>query len=91
MKLLLIKLSKVLLKLALDEGLKRGLPLIYKRLDAQMPLLIANNASPQQVQGAIASAISSVTNHRVTQSQLQAIIGLYDPIAAARNMLASRR
>ena len=38
MKSLLVRLSKVLLRFALDEGLRRSLPEIYKRLDVEVPV-----------------------------------------------------
>lgn len=87
MKPFLIRLSKALLRLALDEGLKRVLPRVYKQLDAEVPLLMYNNATPAQVQGAIASAISNATGRRASASQIEAVIGLYDPVKAAINRL----
>ena len=91
MNALLISLSKRLLLLALDEAVRRSLPAIYKRLDAQLPLLITNNAPPGIVRGIIASAINDATGKRVKQDQVAAVIGLYDPVEAARNMLMNRR
>jgi hypothetical protein len=87
MKPFLIRLSKVLLRFALDEGLKRALPRVYKQLDAEVPVLMFNNAAPSQVQGAIASAISNATGRRASASQIEAVIGLYDPVKAALNRL----
>lgn len=90
MKSLILKIAKYLLKLALDEAVRKGLPEIYKRLDAEMPLLIANNAPPPAVKGAIGAAISGATNKRSTQEQIDAVIALYDPVKAARNTLRQR-
>jgi hypothetical protein len=87
MKPFLIRLAKALLKVALDEGLRRGLPTVYKQLDAEVPLLLYNNAPPSSVQGAVASAISTATGHRASASQIEAVIGLYDPVKAALNRL----
>jgi hypothetical protein len=87
MKSFLIRLAKALLKVALDEGLRHGLPTVYKQLDAEVPLLLSNNAPPSSVQGAIASAISNATGHRATPTQIEAVIGLYDPVKAAINRL----
>lgn len=83
MKSLLIRLSKVLLRFALDEGLRRSLPEIYKRLDAEVPVLLFNNAPASSVQGSIASAIADATGHRASAAQVEAVISLYDPVKAA--------
>jgi len=83
MKPFLIRLSKALLRLALDEGLRRSLPEIYKRLDSEVPTLLFNNAPSTSVQGSIASAIADATGQRASTAQIQAVIGLYDPVKAA--------
>lgn len=87
MKPFLIRLGKALLKIGLDEGLRRALPTVYKQLDAEVPVLLYNNAPPSSIQGAIAGAISSATGHRASSSQIEAVIGLYDPVKAAFNRL----
>lgn len=83
MKSLLVRLSKVLLRFALDEGLRRSLPEIYKRLDVEVPVLLFNNAPAASVEGSIASAIADATGHRASSSQVEAVISLYDPVKAA--------
>lgn len=83
MKPLLLRLSKVLLRFALDEGLRRSLPEIYKRLDAEVPVLLFNNAPSSSVQGSIASAIADATGQRASAAQVEAVISLYDPVKAA--------
>lgn len=87
MKSFLITLAKTLLKATLDETLRRGLPEIYKRLDAEVPLLLCNGAPPAKVAGTVASAIADVSGNRATADQVAAIIGLYDPIRAAARSL----
>lgn len=83
MKAFFLRLSKVLLRFAVDEGLRRSLPEIYKRLDAEVPVLLFNNAPASSVQGSIASAIADATGHRASAAQIEAVIGLYDPVKAA--------
>lgn len=83
MRSLLIRLSKILLRFAFDEGLRRSLPEIYKRLDAEVPVLLVNKAPAASVQGSIASAIADATGQRASTSQIEAVISLYDPIKAA--------
>ncbi len=88
MKSFLIDLAKVLLRAALTETVRRGLPEIYKRLDAEIPVLLHNNAPASSVAGAVASAIADVSGKKASKSQVEAILGLYDPIrAAARSLL----
>lgn len=87
MKPFLIRLAKALLKLALDEGLRSVLPRVYRQLDAEVPLLLYNNAAPDKVKGAVASAISNATGHRASSNQVEAVLGLYDPVKAALNRL----
>ena len=85
MKTLLIYLAKALLKASLDAALKRAMPEIYKRLDGELPLLLANRVPPSVVKGVIASAVSDSIGKRANPAQVSAIAALYDPIAAAIN------
>lgn len=87
MKPFLITLAKALLRTALTEAVRRGLPEIYKRLDSEVPLLLTNNAPPAKVTGVVASAIADVSGKRATADQIAAVIGLYDPIRAAARSL----
>lgn len=87
MKSLLIRLAKVLLKLAMDETLRRALPKIYDRLDAELPQVLSMKPAPIVVESVVAQAIASATDHRATETQIQAVLGLYDPMRAAlRNL-----
>lgn len=79
----LIRLAKLLLRLAMDRALLKVLPEVYRRLDADMPQVLSVKAAPIVVESVVAQAISSATNHRASETQIQAVIGLYDPIAAA--------
>jgi hypothetical protein len=83
MKKFLIKLSKLLLRLAMDEALRRVLPKVYEQLDADLPQVLSLNPAPVVVESVIAQAISQATNERATIDQIQAVIGLYDPMRAA--------
>lgn len=87
MKTFLIRLAKVLLKLAMDEALRRALPKVYERLDADLPQVLSMNPAPLVVESVVAQAISAATNHRATETQIEAVLGLYDPMRAAlRNL-----
>ena len=81
MKALLIRIAKALLKLALDETLRRGLPRVYGQLDATMPQPLA----PRAVEQRFAHAIANATGGKVTPQMVEIVGLLYDPIKAAIN------
>jgi hypothetical protein len=83
MKSFLIRLSKRLLRMAMDEALRRALPKVYAQLDADLPQVLSINPAPIVVESVIAQAIAQATNERATVDQIQAVIGLYDPMRAA--------
>jgi hypothetical protein len=83
MKHLLIRLAKVLLKLAMDKALEQALPKIYKQLDAEVPKLLMNQAPPSVVQSAISSAIVKSTGGKLNKDMLDLVVLAYDPIKAA--------
>jgi hypothetical protein len=82
MKTLLVELGRILMRLALDRAVRKGLPLIYKRLDVELPNLLLTG-TPQQVKSEIAGAITATTHKIPDQSQIDAVIGLYSPVAGA--------
>lgn len=87
MKTLLIRLAKVLLKLAMDEALRRALPKVYERLDSDLPQVLSMKPAPLVVESVVAQAISAAIDHRATETQIEAVLGLYDPMRAAlRNL-----
>lgn len=69
----------------MDAALRRSLPLIFGRLDAELPLLLSHKAPPARVEGTVASAIADALGKRATLDQVQAVVALYDPIRAAAN------
>lgn len=85
---LLVRLGRIFLKLALDKAIRVALPKIYERLDLEMPQLL-ESANPNQMTNAVGTAIAVATNGKVavTGDQIQAVVGLYSPIAATvRNL-----
>jgi hypothetical protein len=87
MKSLLIKISKLLLKLAMDEALRRVLPKVYAQLDAELPQVLEMKPAPIVVESVVAQSIAQATGNRASAAQIEAVIGLYDPIKAAlRNL-----
>lgn len=87
MKAFLVRLSKVLLKLAMDEALRRSLPKVYARLDEDLPQVLSLKPVPVVIESVVAQAIAAATDNRATETQIQAVLGLYDPMRAAlRNL-----
>lgn len=84
-------LARWLVVRTLRPDVRRNLPSIYRRLDAELLLLMANNAPPGKIQGAIAGAISAATGRRAGADQVAALVMLYDPMMAARNNILHRR
>ena len=87
MKFLLIELAKLLLKAAMDKALRKALPKVYAQLDSDLPQVLSMNPVPIVVESVVAQSIAQATGDRATVDQIQAVIGLYDPIQAAlRNL-----
>ena len=83
MSALLIRVAKLLLRLAMEESMRRVLPKIYDRLDQDLPQVLNMKPKPVVVESVVAQAISAATDKRATMDQIEAVIGLYDPIKAA--------
>jgi hypothetical protein len=79
MKAFLIRLAKAILKMAMDETLRRGLPKIYKQLDVEMPQTLTARAVEQK----FAHAIANATGNKVSRETIELVSLLYDPIKAA--------
>ena len=90
MKPLLIRTAKLLLRLAMDRALVQALPKVYERLDADLPQVLSVNPAPIVVESVIAQSIAAATKRRATDAQIQAVVGLYDPIAAALRNIKKR-
>jgi len=87
MKFVLIELAKLLLKMAMDKALRKALPKVYAQLDSDLPQVLSMNPAPIVVESVVAQSIAQATGDRATVNQIQAVIGLYDPIQAAlRNL-----
>lgn len=81
----LAKVARWLLLLALDKGLRKALPAIYKRLDAELPFWLRQNVSPNNVEGLIAQAASDALGRSPAPYELSLVRLLYDPVAAVAN------
>jgi hypothetical protein len=82
-----LEIGRALLKLAVDRALRRELPQIFARLDLELPFLLINHAKPLEVQAVVTDAIEEKLGRVATPVQIQAVLGLYDPVMAAiRNL-----
>jgi hypothetical protein len=77
-RIIALELSRTLLKLAMDRALRKELPAIFKRLDLELPYLLAHKASPAQVQAVITSAIEEKIGHVATPTQVDIVLALHD-------------
>jgi hypothetical protein len=78
-----LELGRTLLKLAVDRALRKELPAIFARLDMELPFMLINHAKAIEVQVAVTDAIEEKIGHKATATQVNAILGLYDPVKAA--------
>ena len=83
---LLLRLGKACIRWSLDADVRDDLRTIYARLDGEIPFLL-KQAGPMQMTGSIGSAIADVTGHKATSARIDAVIALYNPVAATlRNL-----
>jgi hypothetical protein len=78
-----LEIGRALLKLAVDRALRKELPQIFARLDLELPFLLINHAKPLEVQAVVTDAIEEKLGRVATPTQIQAVLGLYDPVKAA--------
>lgn len=72
---------KPLAKAAIDRPLRRALPYVYERLDAEMPTLL-RTADPEVMAAEIAASIAQATGNPATARQIEQVVSLYSPIKA---------
>ena len=81
----LLALADVLVKMALERGVKKALPAIFRRLDDELPTWLSEHLDSNAISGRIAQAIADAIGKPVSGEQVAAIVTLYDPrIAAAK-------
>ena len=71
----------------IQRSTQRFLPAVFSRLDDVMPRLLAE-ATPEQMTGEIASAITAATGQPATAQQIEQVVKLYNPIKAALRNVA---
>ena len=82
-----LELGRVMLRLAVDRALRRELPRIFAQLDIELPFMLINHAKPLEVQAVVTDVIEEKLGRTATATQIQTVLGLYDPVKAAiRNL-----
>jgi hypothetical protein len=86
MKAILIAISRIFLKAAVDRALMEALPKIYEKLDTRIPTALFNRASPVIVKSEIEYTIGQITRKPVTEDMVALVVALYDPIQNAKRI-----
>ena len=84
-------LARHLLRLAIGPHLRRALPLVYSRLDSELPYWFRFGVSARQVEGVLAQATSDALGRSPAPYELALVRLLYDPVAAAAALTLLRR
>jgi hypothetical protein len=77
-----LEVSRVLLRLAVDRALRKELPQIFAKLDVKLPPMLVNHAKPLEVQAVVTDIIEEKIGGIATATQINAVLGLYDPVKA---------
>lgn len=83
MKGLFVQLAKVLLRFALDKAVREALPKIYEKLDISVPIAIVNGAPPAVVESEISYLAKKFSNGQVSDTTIEALALLYNPVKNA--------
>ena len=82
-----LEIGRALLKLAVDRALRKELPHIFAKLDMELPFMLINHAKPIEMQAVVTDVIEEKLGRVATATQIQTVLGLYDPVKAAiRNL-----
>lgn len=87
---IVLRVATRLLMAALDQAFKSALPAIYRRLDSELPYWLQQPAAARNVEHAIAQATSDALGRSPKPFELNLVRLLYDPVAAAQNLVTIR-
>ena len=85
-----LQVGRFLLSMAVDRALRNELPMIFARLDLELPFMLINNAKPLTVQAAVTNIIEEKLTRTATATQVSAVLALYDPVKAALKNVINR-
>ena len=85
-----LQVGRFLLSMAVDRALRNELPMIFARLDLELPFMLVNKAKPLTLQAAVTDAIEEKLGGIATATQVSAVLALYDPVKAALKNVINR-
>ena len=85
-----LHVGRFLLSMAVDRALRNELPMIFARLDLELPFMLMNHAKPLTVQAAVTDIIEEKLTRTATATQVSAVLALYDPVKAALKNVINR-
>ena len=85
-----LQVGRFLLSMAVDRALRNELPMIFARLDLELPFMLVNKAKPLTLQAAVTDAIEEKLGGIATATQVSAVLALYDPVKAAFKNVINR-
>ena len=85
-----LQVGRFLLSMAVDRALRNELPMIFARLDLELPFMLVNKAKPLTLQAAVTDAIEEKLGGIATATQVSAVLALYDPVKAAIKNVINR-
>ena len=85
-----LQIGRFLLSMAVVRALRNELPMIFARLDLELPFMLINNAKPLTVQAAVTDIIEEKLTRTATATQVSAVLALYDPVKAALKNVINR-
>ena len=83
MSFLLTNIASTLAKMALEQGVRAALPVIFDQIDDRLPAAVSEHLGSGVVGGLIAGAISDAIGRPARPSEIDTIVRLYDPRQAA--------
>ena len=83
MSFLLTNIASTLAKMALEQGVRAALPVIFDQIDNKLPLTISQQLGGDAISGLIGSAISDAVRRPAKTEEIDAVVALYDPRKAA--------
>lgn len=75
---LALSLADVLVKMAIDRGVRKVLPQIMQRLDDELPTWLKEGLTAERVSGRVAQAIGDLTGKPVGAEQVNAVMRIFD-------------
>lgn len=83
MSMWLVRLARLIARLALPRQLRRDLTEVFAPIDQRVPMLLASGAQPETVRSEVAWALAERLSDSIKPGYIEAAMLLYDPLQAA--------